>query len=395
MSDFNYIGLDLGTGAIKGVCWHPVKGVLRKSSKRVTFSYPRPGFVEIDALEYEALILNMLHELASAEATPIGGIAMAAASGNTMLCDKEATPLTPIISWLDTRLDWKPPTEWNVRQVTGWPAIPQFPLMHLEHLRRECPSLLHSSHVAMNNDWLSWRLSGKHALDYSNATPFYLCNQRTKKYEQTFLNYYGIDTEHLPELLAPGALIGTLRPKYEDAQLNSGTHIVAGSFDHPAGARAVGVTKPGELLISCGTSWVGFYPCARYEDVPMNALCDSFESHHGGCWGAMFSVSKIGIRVETFIVERYGEKEERYELFNEEALHSGTEANVLAMEVIGSFKQKMQNYPQKYNRIVLSGGPSEGKAWPILLEQALHLQIEPSPYSSYTGAVGAAKMAML
>ncbi|NLZ60662.1 MAG: hypothetical protein GX901_08370, partial [Lentisphaerae bacterium] len=44
-------------------------------------------------------------------------------------------------------------------------------------------------------------------------------------------------------------------------------------------------------------------------------------------------------------------------------------------------------------RIVMCGGPAEGKAWPIILQKTLQLPIQTSPYQSYAGALGAAMLA--
>ena len=44
----NCIGLDLGTGAIKGVCWNSGKGILKKISERIELDHPAPDQVEID-----------------------------------------------------------------------------------------------------------------------------------------------------------------------------------------------------------------------------------------------------------------------------------------------------------------------------------------------------------
>ena len=111
----NTIGLDLGTGAIKGVLWNADRGILQSASERISIRRPHPGWAELDAGEYLAQVLRILRALAAASDTPVDAIAFAAASGNTLLCAPDGTPRTPIISWLDKRLDWQPPSDWNAR----------------------------------------------------------------------------------------------------------------------------------------------------------------------------------------------------------------------------------------------------------------------------------------
>ena len=164
------------------------------------------------------------------------------------------------------------------------------------------------------------------------------------------------------------------------------------TFTHPAGARAANVLEPGDMLMSCGTSWVGFHPVRRREDVPENELCDTFRSASGGCWGAMFSVAKIGVEAEAFIRARYGSAADRYDAFNAEARRAGSPAREMMLAVIRRFKERFDRHPG-IRRVVLSGGPSEGETWRELIEDALKTDVELSPYRSYTGAVGAAQIA--
>ena len=389
----NTIGLDLGTGAIKGVCWNAAHGILHSVSERIRLHHPHPGWTELDAQEYLAQVLRILRALAAASDAPVGAVAFAAASGNTLLCAPDGTPRTPVVSWLDRRLDWRPSPDWNVRQVCGWPAIPAFPLMHLEYFRREAPALLASSHVAMNNDWITWMLTGRHALDYSNGAPFYLFDQRTFRYHPPFLAHFGLDETRLPEMLPSGTAIATLKQEYTGGNLTADTRFVAGSFDHPAGARAAGVTSPGDLLLSCGTSWVGFYPVPNRDDIiEKGELCDTFLAPDGGCWGAMFSVEGIGVDIEDFILGRFGDAPDRYLAFNQEARQPDSPSRRKMREVVARFKERLDQHPP-FRKVVVSGGPSEGATWPAVIEEVLRIPVELSPYRSHTGAVGAAMLA--
>ena len=396
MKSRKLIGLDMGTGAVKGVLWDSSGAVEATAERPVPLSRPAEGHVEIDAAAYEALVVSLLRDLADASSAPIDAISMAAASGNTLLCDAEANPLTPIISWLDTRLDWCPPPEWNVREVTGWPPGNLMTPMHLEHFRRSAPEMLKGGIVAMNNDWLCWRLCGVHALDLSTATTFYLCNQTEERYEQRYLDHYGLTAAQLPKLVSTGTPVGKLLPRWAGGNLTTGTAVVAGSFDHPAAARAAGVLHAGELLLSCGTSWVGFLPYPDRARVPMSLLCDPFLSQggEGGCWGAMFSLTAAGLRLEEFIVGQFGREAGRYDRFNDEALLEGTASNTFAMELLAELKKALAATGAAPRQAVFCGGPSRGKAWAPLLEKTLGIPIRPSAYKTSTGAVGAAMIAL-
>ena len=385
------MGLDLGTSTIKAVRCNPVYGLVGKSSREVEILSPEPGRKEIDAEKYFSTVLELIQELAALSAEPVAAIAWDAASGNTLLCDRNAKPLTPALSWLDTRLDWLPPETWQVREVTGWPRISSFPLMHLEYFRRNMPMTLRSAHVTMLNEWLSWRLTGERGIDFSSATPFYLVNQTARRYQQDYLDYFRITTAQLPDLVATGTTIGMLKKEYASGALSAQTRVVAGSFDHPSGARAAGISKPGELLLSFGTSWVGFYPVLTREEIPPHELVDPFQSASGGCWGGMFSLAGAGLEIAEFVHTRYGNTPEAFDEFNREALDDSTPAAKLMMHVTGRFCRLLGT--RKFGRMVMIGGPSEGPAWKKYLTQKLDCTIEVSPYGSCTCAMGAAGIA--
>ena len=61
-------------------------------------------------------------------------------------------------------------------------------------------------------------------------------------------------------------------------------------------------------------------------------------------------------------------------------------------QVIDSFRERFVQH-SGIDRIVISGGPSEGRGWIKLLQEKLGVTVEVSPYFSYTGAVGAAQIA--
>jgi len=84
--------------------------------------------------------------------------------------------------------------------------------------------------------------------------------------------------------------------------LSASTQIISGSFDHSSAARALDVVKPGQLMLSCGTSWVGFFPENNHQKIiDLELLCDPFMASSGGAWGAIFSVPYIGRAINWYV----------------------------------------------------------------------------------------------
>ena len=147
----NFIGLDLGTGAVKGVLWDGEKVAAENS---VEVEFVREGdAVEIDADGYREGVLGLIRELAAAGDAPVAAIAMCAASGNTLVTDADGTPRTRIVSWLDNRKE--PSPDPDIHEVVGWPWPQGFPFAHLLRMRRETPEVFAPGfRVCMNNDYI-------------------------------------------------------------------------------------------------------------------------------------------------------------------------------------------------------------------------------------------------
>ena len=217
-------------------------------------------------------------------------------------------------------------------------------------------------------------LCGEFALDHSSATPCYLQDQKNFCYYRPYLEKLGLREEQLSRLVPSGTVIGTLRPELAAGNLTTGTRIVAGSFDHPSAARACGIVNPDEMLLSCGTSWVGFRPARERKIVP-GTLADPYMFHEGGNWGEIRSWGKVGLALEAWIVEHYTEAPDRYRRFGDDALATDGPARAKMLDTVKTFRAKA--FPEaRFLRIVLAGGPSESPAWRKYLAENWQCRIE-------------------
>ncbi len=420
------IGLDLGTSAIKGVLTDQGGAVLAEAEKTTTFIHHQPDWCEISPELHYQDVCGVIHRLAAAAPTPVTALAMAAASGNTLLADAAGQPLTNIISWLDCREEQtktavlKQLSPVAVRQVTGWPCVDIFPLAHLAWLRENTPDLYkNAGHYCMNTDWLLFRLAGKWVMDYSTATTFHLQDQCGHCWHQPFLQMLDIPAEKLSRLTGSGALAGNLTSQAaQDTGLSVSTQVITGCFDHPAAARATGVLEPGQLLLSCGTSWVGFFPeTDRQRIIDLELLCDPFLSNRGGPWGAVFSIPYIGRTIDAYIDNYIAPGEpDKYRIFNELAAEARPGADGLkidlrepprrieaerrnisraVMEGAAELLNDKLNYLKKrginFKKAVMTGGPSHSQIWPQIVAEITGLELITG--SRHAGARGAALLA--
>lgn len=81
------IGLDLGTTALKGVLLASDGRVLHTAERPVHYRYPAPERVELEAQAHWLAVAGLIRELAGVAPGPVRALAMAGASGNTLLTD--------------------------------------------------------------------------------------------------------------------------------------------------------------------------------------------------------------------------------------------------------------------------------------------------------------------
>lgn len=421
-----FIGLDLGTSALKGVLTDASGHVLHTAKRLVVYHYPAPGHVEADPLAHWHDVASLIRELAAAAPAPVRALALSGASGNTLLTDAAGTPLTPILNWMDRRCEGvaldalEDLTSAAVRRVTGWPCVDSFPLAHLAWLRAYCPDVFESAaHACMNTDWLLFKLAGQWAMDHSTATTFHLQDQVERCWHAPYLTRLGLHEKQLSRLTASGTSVGPLTAEAARATgLTTATLAVSGAFDHPSAARAVGVVTPGQLMLSCGTSWVGFLPCVE-RDALLDAemLCDPFLSAAGGPWGGMFSVPAIGPTIDWYVVHQIAPGEaEPLRVFDARAAEAAPGADGLEIDLLAP-PQRIDGTPAQiaravmegaaralnerlarlrahgfaFRRAVMVGGPGNSPVWPGILAAATGLDLTVG--SAHAGAVGAALLA--
>lgn len=420
------IGLDLGTSAIKGVLTDDRGHVLAEAGSPVELLHPQAGWVEIDPERRYRQVCDILRRLAAGASGQVSAVAMAVASGNTLLTTDDGIPLANIISWMDGRAAREPLaalaglTGEEVRQITGWPCITAFPLAHLAWLLEHRPDLYRrAGHYGMDTDWLLYRLTGRWRMDHSTAATFHLQEQVRGTYYQPFLQRLAITQEKLSKLADSGTAVGPLTARAaDDAGLAPGTTVVAGCFDHPAAARAAGILTPGQLLLSCGTSWVGFTPCPdRRRILDAGLLCDPFLSETGGPWGGIFSIPYIGQRIDWYIdnIIAPGESD-RIRIFNDFAAEADPGAGGLEIDLRQApclIRDDRKNVSRAvmegaarllhrkiaelsahgflYERAVMAGGPSESPIWPLIVAEITGIDVSIAGRSA--GARGAAMLA--
>ena len=428
----NYIiGLDIGTSSVKGVLVAEDGTEKTTGKAEFVYTYREDGGIEIDTEAYLDACFSLLRRLASAlpEHGALRGISAASASGNLLLLDEAGRPSTPIFNWQDSRVGEEARTVLGridagaLYGQTGWPFdYKTFPLAMLCWIKCHRPELLeHASKVCMSTEYLVYRLTGRWGVSTSAGSPFYLLDQRTGEYNRELLGLFGIGEEQLPPVGRAGDAVGAVTKEgAARSGLPAGVPVLLGTFDHPSAARGAGVLQEGQMLLSCGTSWVGFFPLRdRQKGIANRMIVDPFLSPEG-CWAGMVSIPSISPRIERYIRRYIDDSDGRFRAFAAEAARSGPGAGGLVLDpleepddgtvrgfakpdiaraimegTVRLLRDKLRELEANgisARSAVMVGGPSENPLWVRVIGEMTGLAVRVM-HGSYAGAMGAAMVA--
>ena len=310
------IGLDIGTTAIKGIIMTTDGKVLKTFTGG--YNYYNKGTAKLlNANEFLdtcfAVIKNLTDKIGAED--KVLAISSCCASGNLLLLGKENTPITPIIGWQttvsleDKNAFFTKEEQDAFYETVGWPLNIYFPALYLAAIKIHNPELLNKSEkIVMSAEYLNFALTGKWGISQSMGTPFFLMNQEKGIYNKPLIEKLGIDEEKLPPIFDKGTVLGNVTPEIaEKLGLSNDTKIVLGSFDHPSGAMGSGVFEEGEMLLSCGTSWVEFFPVSSREfAISTKGLVDRFMLN-GAPYCVMKSITSVSEKIDALRLHYLGE----------------------------------------------------------------------------------------
>ena len=183
-----------------------------------------------------------------------------------VLLDDRGSVLRPAIIWCDQRTEdecrWLDETIGRDRllQLTSNPALTNFTLTKLLWIRRHEPDVWRRvAHVLLPKDYVRYRLSGEFATDVADASGTLLLDVARRSWSQEMLDAAGIDRRLMPAVFeSPDICARVSREAAALTGLRAGTPSVAGAGDQAAGAVGMGITRPGAVSATIGTSGVVF-----------------------------------------------------------------------------------------------------------------------------------------
>jgi xylulokinase len=258
------IGLDIGTTSVKAGVFDASGRQLAGAGHEYRIDHPAPDRAEIDADTYwVATVAAVRRALSSAGGDPgrVEAIAVSSQGETVVAVDANGTALAPAIIWLDNRALAEARElaerfgDAEVYEHTGVPSItPTWTACKLAWWRQHEPALFtRASRFLLVEDLLLHRLSGRFVTEGGVQSTSLLYDIRANAWWDAMLEAVGIGPERLPEIVRPGAVVGTLSSEAaNELGLPKSVRVVAGGMDQGAGAVGVGNTGSGVVSESTG-----------------------------------------------------------------------------------------------------------------------------------------------
>lgn len=289
-----YIGVDLGTSAVKLLLVDETGAVRKTVSREYPLYFPQSGWSEQRPEDWWSACLSGIPELlAGSDPAQVRGIGCGGQMHGLVALDREDRVLRPAILWNDGRtaaeVDWlnNAVGKATLSAHTGNIAFAGFTAPKLLWMKRNEPELFaRIDKIMLPKDYINYCLTGVHSCDYSDASGTLLLDVEHKCWSREMLELCGIRESRMPALFESSAVVGTVRP--EAARLlglPEGVKVVAGAGDNAAAAVGTGTVGAGRCNISMGTSGTIFISSDRFGVDPNNAL-HAF-AHADGAWHLM------------------------------------------------------------------------------------------------------------
>lgn len=258
-----YIGIDLGTSAVKLLLMKSGGSIEKIVSREYPLSFPHPGWSEQDPDAWISAVKDGVRELAAdIDASEVAGIGAGGQMHGLVILDENDKVIRPAILWNDGRTQEE--TEYlnndigtdRLAEYTGNIAFAGFTAPKILWIKKHEPeNFARIKKIMLPKDYVNYRLTGVHCSDYSDASGMLLLDVKNKKWSEEMLSICGISLDQMPKLYESYEVVGTLTKKAaEELGLQETVKVVAGAGDNAAAAIGTGTVGNGACNISLGTS---------------------------------------------------------------------------------------------------------------------------------------------
>ena len=276
-----YIGIDLGTSAVKLLLMEEDGTVCGIVSREYPLSFPHPGWSEQNPEDWFVQAMEGMKELTrDIDKSQISGIGLGGQMHGLVTLDRQDEVLRPAILWNDGRTGRE--TDY-LNQVIGTKTLSEY-TANIAFAGFTAPKLLwmeknepekfeQIEKIMLPKDYLVYRFTGAFSTDVSDASGMLLLDVKNRCWSEEMLKICHVRREQLPRIYESWQEAGVLKPEIAgELGFPFSVKVVAGAGDNAAAAVGTGTVGEGQCNISLGTSGTIFISSREFKVDENNAL---------------------------------------------------------------------------------------------------------------------------
>jgi xylulokinase len=272
-----YIGIDLGTSAVKAVLTDDGGKIIDSCSIEYPLSSPHPQWSEQNPADWWNAVKECIKNLISGiDKSEVKAIGVAGQMHGLVMTDESGNVLRPAILWNDTRTgkqnDYLNNTVGTdkLRELTGNISFAGFTAPKVLWVKENEPEVFEKCcRICLPKDYINYKLTGEFATDVSDASGTLYFDVAARRWSAEMLAILGIDESYLPKVYESADVIG------KTTVCGLSADVVAGAGDNAGAAIGTGTYEAGKCNISLGTSGTVFIPTDSFV-LPSNSALHSF-----------------------------------------------------------------------------------------------------------------------
>lgn len=295
-----YIGVDLGTSAVKLLLMDGDGTIIKTVSKEYPIFFPQDGWSEQNPSDWLKQSIAGIREISEGYTDKIEGIGVGGQMHGLVCLDENDNVIRPAILWNDGRtekeVDYLNNTigKDKLSKYTGNIAFAGFTAPKILWMKANEPENFSKiKKIMLPKDYIVYMFTGISASEYSDAAGMLLLDTEHKCWSKEMIDICGIKEEMLPKLHESYDVVGEVKSSVmSDLGLTGTVKVVAGAGDNAAAAIGTGACGAGKCNLSLGTSGTIFITSDKFAVDDNNSL-HSFCHADGGfhLMGCMLSAA--------------------------------------------------------------------------------------------------------
>ncbi len=276
-----YIGVDLGTSAVKLLLMEGNGTIANIVSKEYPLYFPHPGWSEQKPEDWYSAVITGIRELTEGfDKNKVAGISFGGQMHGLVILDEHDQVIRPAILWNDGRTYEECDYLNNVigketlSKYTANISFTGFTAPKILWVKNKEPeNFARIKKIMLPKDYIAYKLSGVHCTDVSDASGMLLFDVKNKCWSKEMLDICGISESQMAKIFESYEVVGTLLPQAAaELGLPETVKIAAGAGDNAAAAVGTGTVGEGMCNISLGTSGTIFISSEHFGVDENNAL---------------------------------------------------------------------------------------------------------------------------